>query len=90
MSILPGPVNALFGETVAGAAVVRAFGMQSVFVQSKFFVHLLLLFLINPDLVTTTNMYQSTYVVSLSIGRWLIRTLLSQERRLQGSSRQLA
>jgi hypothetical protein len=36
MSILPGPVNALFGETVAGAAVVRAFGMQSVFVQSKF------------------------------------------------------
>jgi hypothetical protein len=35
MSILPGPVNALYGETVAGAAVVRAFGMQSVFVQSK-------------------------------------------------------
>jgi hypothetical protein len=36
MSILPGPVNALYAETVAGAAVVRAFGMQSVFVQSKF------------------------------------------------------
>jgi hypothetical protein len=34
-SILPGPVAALYGETVAGAAVVRAFGMQSVFVQSK-------------------------------------------------------
>jgi hypothetical protein len=35
MAILPGPVNALYGETVAGAAVIRAFGMQSVFVQSK-------------------------------------------------------
>lgn len=35
MSILPGPVNALYGETVAGAAVIHAFGMQSVFVQRK-------------------------------------------------------
>jgi hypothetical protein len=35
MSILPGPVNALYGETVAGAAVIRAFGMQSIFVQSE-------------------------------------------------------
>jgi hypothetical protein len=35
MSILPGPVNAQFGETIAGAAVIRAFGMQSVFVQSQ-------------------------------------------------------
>jgi hypothetical protein len=35
MSILPGPVNALYGETIAGAAVIRAFGMQSVFVQSQ-------------------------------------------------------
>jgi len=34
-SILPGPVNALYGETIAGAAVIRAFGMQSVFVQSQ-------------------------------------------------------
>jgi hypothetical protein len=41
MSILPGPVNALYGETVAGAAVIRAFGMQSVFVQSTYFHHIL-------------------------------------------------
>jgi hypothetical protein len=39
MSILPGPVGALYGETVAGAAVIRAFGMQSLFVQSELFVH---------------------------------------------------
>ena len=69
MSILPGPVNALYGETVAGAAVVRAFGMQSVFVQSKFLARTpVLLLLTSPDLVKTTNMQQSCYVVALSIG----------------------
>jgi len=67
MSILPGPVNALYGETV------RAFGMQSVFVQSKFLAWTpVLLLLTSPDLVKTTNMQQSCYVVALSIGRWLI------------------
>lgn len=35
-AVIPGPINALYGETVAGTAVIRAFGMQSVFVQGKF------------------------------------------------------
>ena len=34
-TIMPGPINARYGETVAGTAVIRAFGLQSVFVTSK-------------------------------------------------------
>jgi hypothetical protein len=33
-SVIPGPINAIYGETVAGAAVIRAFGQQSVFIES--------------------------------------------------------
>lgn len=70
MAILPGPVNALYGETVAGAAVIRAFGMQSVFVQSSY-----MRLIETPSahaiaLIKTTNMHQSCYVLALSIGRW--------------------
>jgi len=77
MSILPGPVNALYGETIAGAAVIRAFGMQSVFVQSQsgdgglvFHDQTLIL----ADLIKTTNMHQSCYIMALSMGRWAIST----------------
>lgn len=32
-AIIPGPINAIYGETVAGTAVIRAFGVQSIFVE---------------------------------------------------------
>jgi hypothetical protein len=70
MSILPGPVNALYGETVAGAAVIRAFGMQSVFVQSGSAARAHRLGADNIALIKTTNMHQTCYVLALSIGRW--------------------
>ena len=34
-SIMPGPINAIYGETVAGTAVIRTFGLQSIFVTSE-------------------------------------------------------
>lgn len=34
-AVIPGPINAIYGETVAGIAVIRAFGVQSVFVQGQ-------------------------------------------------------
>lgn len=33
--MIPGPINAWYGETVAGTAVIRAFGQQSVFIERK-------------------------------------------------------
>jgi len=32
-AIIPGPINAIYGETIAGTAVIRAFGVQSVFIE---------------------------------------------------------
>lgn len=34
-AVIPGPINAIYGETVAGTAVIRAFGVQSVFVDGE-------------------------------------------------------
>ena len=34
-AVIPGPINAHYGESVAGAAVIRAFGAQSVFVNGE-------------------------------------------------------
>lgn len=70
MSILPGPVNALYGETVAGAAVIRAFGMQSVFVQSESSITGQWTKPNFVALIKTTNMHQTCYVHALAIGRW--------------------
>lgn len=35
-AILPGPINAIYGETVAGTTVIRAFGAQSVFIDGRY------------------------------------------------------
>lgn len=35
-AVMPGPINAIYGETIAGTAVIRAFGVQSVFVSGEF------------------------------------------------------
>jgi hypothetical protein len=35
MAIIPGPINAIYSETLAGTAVIRAFGVQSVFVDGE-------------------------------------------------------
>jgi hypothetical protein len=42
-AIIPGPINAIYSETVAGTAVIRAFGVQSVFIsgESNTCIHLL-------------------------------------------------
>ena len=37
-AVIPGPINAIYGETVAGIAVIRAHGVQSVFVQGWFII----------------------------------------------------
>lgn len=34
-AVIPGPINAIYGETVAGTAVIRAFGQQSMFMQGE-------------------------------------------------------
>ncbi|WVN87012.1 uncharacterized protein L203_102188 [Cryptococcus depauperatus CBS 7841] len=55
-TVIPGPINAIFGETVAGTTVIRAFGVQSVFLD---------------DLMRWTNMKICATIWSISINRWL-------------------
>ncbi|WWC93054.1 uncharacterized protein L201_008018 [Kwoniella dendrophila CBS 6074] len=55
-AIIPGNINALYGETVAGSAVIRAFGVQSVFLD---------------DLMRWTNMRITATVWTIAAGNWL-------------------
>ncbi|ORX37959.1 P-loop containing nucleoside triphosphate hydrolase protein [Kockovaella imperatae] len=55
-SVIPGPINAHYGESVAGAAVIRAFGVQSIFVN---------------ELLQMLNMKINVNAWSWYIGRWL-------------------
>nr|XP_019043278.1 ABC transporter ABCC.6 [Kwoniella bestiolae CBS 10118]OCF22208.1 ABC transporter ABCC.6 [Kwoniella bestiolae CBS 10118] len=59
-AIIPGPINAIYGETVAGTSVVRAFGAQSVFID---------------DLLRWTNMKLTAMVWTVAIARWLYLSL---------------
>jgi hypothetical protein len=34
-SVLPGPCNSIYAETIAGTAVIRAFGAQSIMVNGE-------------------------------------------------------
>lgn len=42
-AIIPGPINAIYSETVAGTAVIRAFGVQSVFISGGSFIYIYVL-----------------------------------------------
>lgn len=55
-SVTPGLVNAIYGETIAGTAVIRAFGMQSVFLS---------------ELMGTLNVQINMFTWRHYIGRWL-------------------
>ncbi|KAK4686657.1 hypothetical protein P7C73_g3466, partial [Tremellales sp. Uapishka_1] len=55
-AVIPGPINALYAETVAGTAVIRAFGMQSLFVR---------------ELLGSINMANNVQVWANYIHRWL-------------------
>ncbi|OXB36983.1 ABC transporter ABCC.6 [Cryptococcus neoformans] len=59
-AILPGPINAIYGETVAGTTVIRAFGAQSVFID---------------DLLRWTNMKITATIWTVAIARWLFLSL---------------
>nr|XP_019009148.1 ABC transporter ABCC.6 [Kwoniella pini CBS 10737]OCF47929.1 ABC transporter ABCC.6 [Kwoniella pini CBS 10737] len=59
-AILPGPINAIYGETVAGTSVIRAFGAQSIFID---------------DLMRWTNMRVTAVVWTIAVGRWLYFSL---------------
>jgi hypothetical protein len=56
ITVIPGPINAIYGETVAGTAVIRAFGVQSVFVK---------------DLLGSINMNINARISAFYIHRWL-------------------
>ncbi|WVQ96554.1 hypothetical protein IAU59_003659 [Kwoniella sp. CBS 9459] len=55
-TVIPGPINAIYGETVAGTAVIRAFGAQSIFID---------------DLMRWTNMKICATIWTVSVARWL-------------------
>ncbi|WWC95346.1 hypothetical protein V866_002208 [Kwoniella sp. B9012] len=59
-AIIPGPINAIYRETVAGTSVIRAFGAQSVFID---------------DLMRWTNMKITAMVWTVAIARWLYISL---------------
>ncbi|WVQ75089.1 hypothetical protein IAR50_004698 [Cryptococcus sp. DSM 104548] len=59
-AVLGGPINALYGETVAGTTVIRAFGTQSVFMD---------------DLMRWTNMKITATIWTIAIARWLFLSL---------------
>ncbi|TYJ54700.1 hypothetical protein B9479_004639 [Cryptococcus floricola] len=59
-AVLGGPINALYGETVAGTTVIRAFGAQSVFLD---------------DLMRWTNMKITASIWTIAIARWLFLSL---------------
>ncbi|OCF35103.1 ABC transporter ABCC.6 [Kwoniella heveanensis BCC8398] len=55
-SVIPGPINAIYGETVAGTAVIRAFGAQSIFFD---------------DLMRWMNMKICSTIWTSAVARWL-------------------
>ncbi|KIR56525.1 ABC transporter ABCC.6 [Cryptococcus gattii Ru294] len=59
-AVLPGPINAIYGETVAGATVIRAFGAQSVFID---------------ELLRWSNMKITATIWTVAIARWLFLSL---------------
>nr|KIR85754.1 ABC transporter ABCC.6 [Cryptococcus tetragattii IND107] len=59
-AVLPGPINAIYGETVAGATVIRAFGAQSVFID---------------ELLRWSNMKITATIWTIAIARWLFLSL---------------
>ncbi|KGB78045.2 ABC transporter ABCC.6 [Cryptococcus deuterogattii R265] len=59
-AVLPGPINAIYGETVAGATVIRAFGVQSVFID---------------ELLRWSNMKITATIWTIAIARWLFLSL---------------
>ena len=68
-AVIPGPINAHYGETVAGAAVIRAFGAQSVFVNGK--PVLMYCSSYYAELLQMLNMKINANAWSWYIGRWL-------------------
>jgi hypothetical protein len=59
-AIIPGPINAIYSETVAGTAVIRAFGVQSVFISGELFhLHLKYLYICStrPKIGALKHMY---------------------------------
>ncbi|EIW71721.1 hypothetical protein TREMEDRAFT_67926 [Tremella mesenterica DSM 1558] len=59
-AVIPGPINAIYGETVAGTAVIRAFGQQSVFME---------------ELMRSINMRIAAKAWASYIQRWLFINL---------------
>ncbi|WVR08252.1 hypothetical protein IAU60_005299 [Kwoniella sp. DSM 27419] len=55
ISVIPGPINAIYSETVAGSTVIRAFGMQALFLD---------------DLMRWQNMETTAMFWRLNITRW--------------------
>ncbi|WRT69478.1 uncharacterized protein IL334_006464 [Kwoniella shivajii] len=55
-AVIPGPINAIYGETVAGTSVIRAFGAQSIFMD---------------DLMRWTNMKITATFWTAAVSRWL-------------------
>jgi len=49
LAIFSGPINAIYGETVAGAVVIRAFGTQGVLLRN---------FLQNQNMYINTNTWR--------------------------------
>lgn len=90
-AIIPGPINAIYSETVAGTAVIRAFGVQSVFISGGSFiytyvlVHLFdeaekigaLMHVYPPaELLRTINMRTTAQMWRLYVARWLFSETL--------------
>lgn len=69
-AIIPSPINAIYGETAAGIAVIRAFGQQGMFMQGR---------LLPQDhnisspieLMRSINMEIASRAWSVYFGRWL-------------------
>ena len=72
---MPGPINAIYGETVAGTAVIRAFGLQSVFIDGSFALSYPLCFKLIKDLLRNMNMQINSLALRLYMGRWLFGQL---------------
>jgi hypothetical protein len=73
--VIPGLVNSIYSETIAGSAVVRAFGAQSLMVNGMCGGDALSAYKFaytdDPDLLQTLNMRQCANTWRMYTSRWL-------------------
>ena len=79
-AVIPGPINAMYGETVAGTTIIRAFGVQSLFVRGGS-LQIRERSDRSTDLLKGLNMRRSANFWVAMISRWFMGPSLQQFRQ---------